>query len=194
MPRPSSKDRLIDVGVDLMHRVGYQAASSQTVAEAAGVPKGSFFNHFGSKDDFAELVVRRYVAGGEAMLAALAADTTLSPAQKLQTFLGWNIAEMLENRPGHGCLLGNLAIESAQTGPAVRAAVADGFLRWRAQLAAIIAAGRTDGSLAGQIEPEALADLILNSCQGALLRMKVDPDPRHIEAIGKALNALLALA
>ena len=49
----STREHLIDVGLDLMHQHGYQATEMKGILNSANVPKGSFHQHFGSKEDFA---------------------------------------------------------------------------------------------------------------------------------------------
>lgn len=64
MGRPSRRGELLDIGVDVLHRRGYSAASVEAITELAGVPKGAFFNHFGSKEAFAVEALRRYSGDG----------------------------------------------------------------------------------------------------------------------------------
>jgi len=60
MARPGKKAELVEAGLDLLHRRGFSATSVADIAEAAGVPKGSFYNHFKSKDDFGSAVLDLY--------------------------------------------------------------------------------------------------------------------------------------
>src|SRR3984957_11028955 len=58
----STRNRLIDVGLELMRRHGYGATGLQELLSAAGVPKGSFYHHFASKEEFTTAVIERYAA------------------------------------------------------------------------------------------------------------------------------------
>ena len=59
MTAKSTRDRLIDVGLELMHQNGYNATGLTEILNAADVPKGSFYHHFGSKEDFAAAALER---------------------------------------------------------------------------------------------------------------------------------------
>jgi len=61
MATKSPRDHLIDVGVGLMHQNGYNATGLTDILKAADVPKGSFYHHFGSKEDFAAAALERYM-------------------------------------------------------------------------------------------------------------------------------------
>ena len=52
--------RLTDAGYLLFNRHGYNATGIQQITDQAGVPKGSFYNHFGSKEAFAAQILRHY--------------------------------------------------------------------------------------------------------------------------------------
>ena len=48
MSEKSTRDHLVEVGQELMHRRGYNATGLSDILRAADVPKGSFYHHFGS--------------------------------------------------------------------------------------------------------------------------------------------------
>src|SRR5579859_3606633 len=57
---PSTRDNLIGVGLELMRKGGYGATGVQDILHAARVPKGSFYHHFDSKEEFTAAVLERY--------------------------------------------------------------------------------------------------------------------------------------
>src|SRR5580692_686039 len=63
MARPSLREKLASSAVDTLHTLGFKGCSIQDITEAAGVPKGSFFNHFENKEDLAIDALRRYLEG-----------------------------------------------------------------------------------------------------------------------------------
>ncbi|MDT7633255.1 MAG: TetR/AcrR family transcriptional regulator, transcriptional repressor for nem operon, partial [Pseudonocardiales bacterium] len=65
MPRPSLRENVVAAAVDQFHRRGYQGSGVKDITDAAGLPKGSFYNYFGSKEDMALEALRRYGAGRE---------------------------------------------------------------------------------------------------------------------------------
>ena len=61
MVRPSLREKLACSAVDTLHTHGFKGCSIQDITEAAGVPKGSFFNHFENKEALAIDALRRYL-------------------------------------------------------------------------------------------------------------------------------------
>src|SRR6185295_5851434 len=78
MPRPSNPDvrrRLLAAGLDLVHARGFAASGVKDITDAAGVPKGSFYAYFPSKEGFAAAILEHYWADIEQrLLPILAAD------------------------------------------------------------------------------------------------------------------------
>ena len=66
MNAKSSREHLLDVGVELMHQNGYNATGLSDILKAADMPKGSFYHHFSSKEDFAAAALARHTAREDA--------------------------------------------------------------------------------------------------------------------------------
>ena len=81
MPRHSVRDVIVETALGEFHRIGYAACSVDTITRAAGVPKGSFYNHFKSKEELAVEVVAKYTAEAEWNGVT---DPELTPLQKLR--------------------------------------------------------------------------------------------------------------
>ncbi len=87
MSKQTTKENLIEVGLGLIHSAGYTATGINQVLEAAKVPKGSFYHHFTTKDEFVLDVVRRYAAGEQERWVRLLDDSNLSPAEETAPIL-----------------------------------------------------------------------------------------------------------
>ena len=86
MSAKSTRDHLIDVGLDLMHRHGFNATGLTEILQAADVPKGSFYHFFGSKEEFAAAALERYAAQKAEHSAAVLGDATTSPLKRLKRY------------------------------------------------------------------------------------------------------------
>src|SRR5215470_4449012 len=84
--KANHRDLLLDTGLRVMHKRGFNATSVQDITEAAGVPKGSFYNHFESKEALGAEAVLRYIESNNETQAALR-DTKLSPYARLRKYL-----------------------------------------------------------------------------------------------------------
>ena len=167
--------RLLDAGLDLFLRQGYNATGIQHIADAARVPKGSFYNHFPSKEAFAAAIVARYAdrmrASWERMMAS-APDTPMATIRHV-------FAEMIRYHARRvaepsGCLIGNFAAEVAVSSVGCRERLLEAQLAWRERLAGLIAAGQACGEVRADIDATALSALTWGAWEGGLLRMKVE--------------------
>ena len=192
MARPGKKAELVEAGLDLLHRRGFSATSVADIAEAAGTPKGSFYNHFESKDDFGSAVLDQYFAEVRAALAE-----TLQPGKKPALMRLRDYFVRLRKYVGQdgyarGCLIGNISAEVSAVSDATRTQLARLIADWTSALAACLKDGQRDGSVRGDLKPEDLASLLLNAWQGALLRAKVERRPAALDNFIEVLLPRLA--
>jgi TetR/AcrR family transcriptional repressor of nem operon len=170
----STRDHLIEVGLDLMRRRGYGATGLQEILQAAGVPKGSFYHHFGSKEEFAVAVVERYsVMVGEHVSLTLG-NARQSPLKRLRRYFEELIAMAGQSAPIPGCLVGTLSLEMAAASSLLQAKLSSGFEGWQAAVASVLREAVQRGDLPASTRPEPLAGFVLNSWEGALLRSQAD--------------------
>jgi TetR/AcrR family transcriptional repressor of nem operon len=171
---PSSRDHLIEVGLELMRKHGYGATGLQEILEQAGVPKGSFYHHFGSKEEFAAVIIERYAAiAGEHATAALA-NKRQAPLKRLHRYFQELIHTAGQLAPIQGCLLGSLSLEVAGDSPLLQDRLRSNFAIWQAIVATVLREAVEKGDLPKSTKPEALAGFVLNSWEGALLRSQAD--------------------
>ena len=86
MPRPSLKEQIVEAAVETLHRKGFHGSSVQDITEAAKAPKGSFYNHFVSKEDLALAALQRYWERGETSRKILR-DGQYPPLERLNRYL-----------------------------------------------------------------------------------------------------------
>jgi TetR/AcrR family transcriptional repressor of nem operon len=187
MPRPSARDRLLAAGLDRIHRNGFAATGVADIAEAAGAPKGSFYNHFPSKEAFGIAALEAYRAASAHAFAALA-DPALPPARRVRTHFA-RLRDLIAGK--HfvaGCLMGNLAGEGAAVSEPIRLRLRELFAEWSAGLAACMHAG---AATADGLTPEQLADVLIAAWQGAVQRAKVERDGAPLDAFAMLLERLL---
>ncbi|GII80153.1 TetR family transcriptional regulator [Sphaerisporangium rufum] len=164
-----------------MRRKGFTAAGVRDITAAAGVPQGSFTNHFTSKEAFGLEILDRYFADVRDLIAATLRAPDLPPLRRLAAYFDAVTARLAERGWHHGCLVGNMSLESAEHSEAIRARLAAIFAEWREPFAECLAQARERGELADGAAPDDLADFLLSSWQGAILRMKVERDPAPLE-------------
>src|SRR5438132_13003007 len=172
-----TKAALVDAGLHLMLEKGYHHMGIQDVLQTAGVPKGSFYYYFPSKEAFGLEVIAQFSAACLARLEQHLGDTTASPLTRLRRHYDELLARFERRGCRGGCLIGNLSQELADQHPRLRAQLDAVLTSWRARYAQLFREAQAVGDLRADLDPEALADFYLDSFEGALLRAKVSKSP-----------------
>lgn len=174
MGRPSYKEHIVAAAAELFHARGFNGCGVQEIADHAKVQKGSFYNHFKSKEALLLEVLERYRAGH-------ALDTHAEPERAALERLRLHFEGMAEGLGSahycKGCLIGNLATEMADASPEVRGALADAMQQWSSGVAELLRQAQKEGALARHHHPETLGRFIVNAWQGVVARAKVDKSP-----------------
>ena len=172
MSRGKSRDRLLEVGLELFGTKGYAATGVQDIADAAEVPKGSFYNYFDSKEDFAVAVLERYREQAATHFAQLTSPENTSPLGRLEAFLREMETQMVASSFGGGCLAGRLAQELAGEQVAFREPLCHVFSSMQGAVEQCLRQAQAAGELAADEAPALLAGFLVNTWQGAMLRAK----------------------
>lgn len=181
MARPSLRNNILDAGLKVMFRKGYTASGVREIVAAADAPQGSFTNHFRSKEAFAREVLDRYFEHVRGLVGEALGDRTLSPRARLERYLDIVTERLAADGFTRGCLIGDFSLEAAPQSEMLRERLEAIFEEWTAEFAACIAEGQAAGELADDFSPNDLAEFLLASWEGAILRMKVERSPRALE-------------
>jgi len=181
MGRRSLRDKILQTGLRVMFRSGYQGASVRDICATAGVPQGSFTNHFRSKEAFAEEVLDRYFDYLKGLVRQALNDETLTPRQRLKRYLDIITGKLERDRWRLGCLIGDFSLEASSQSKLLRERLDAIFQEWRTPFASCIAAAQSAGEIDSQFDATELAEFLLASWEGAILRMKVERGPAALE-------------
>jgi len=181
MGRRSLRNQILRAGLPVLFRSGYHAASVRDICAAAGAPQGSFTNHFRSKEAFAVEVLNRYFDYLKDMVAAALTDETLTPRQRLRRYLDVITEKLERDRWMIGCLIGDFSLQVSSHSRLLRKRLDSIFREWRTLFASCIAAAQTAGEVDSRFDATELAEFLLASWEGAVLRMKVERSPAALE-------------
>lgn len=181
MSRRSLRDEILNAGLRVMVQSGYQAASVRDICAAAGAPQGSFTNHFPSKEAFAREVLNRYFAHTKELVNEALSDKSLTPRQRLKRYLDITTEKLAAAQWNRGCLIGDFCAEASFHSKLIRRRLQEIFLEWRAPFAECLAEAQTTSEIESRFDPADLAEFLLASWEGALLRMKVERSPAALE-------------
>src|SRR6202034_4495980 len=181
MPKPSNRDRILEAGLKVMVRKGYVGAGVRDIVAEASAPQGSFTNHFRSKEHFAREVLDLYFDHTKRAVAEALEDRSLGPRDRLRRYLDIITGRLAGAEFARGCLMAAFSLEAAPQSEMLRTRLAEIFSEWRAPFAACIAEGQGAGEIATTFMPEELAEFLLSSWEGAILRMKVERNTEPLE-------------
>jgi TetR/AcrR family transcriptional repressor of nem operon len=165
--QPSKRAAILDAGRAEFHERGYNATGIAGIASRAdGAYKGSFYNHFASKEDLAIEVIAEY---GQSQRMEMLQDRDIEPLARIQGHFEF-MAEQLRAEGIHlGCLLGNFAAEMSNDTPRMRDAVIGNLRAW-ADLVAAALDDAADTHAAKGHDSQTTAWLLIDAYEGAALR------------------------
>ncbi len=182
MPASSTKDRLLEVGLSMMLERGYADLGIQAVLAATKTPKGSFYHHFSSKEDYALQVIDRYMVEVHRGLDECLSDRTLPPLSRVRRF--FEETEKTYRSQGYlGCPLGGLGQELSGVNDTFRRKIEWCLSAIAERIAACLEEARARGELGAGSDPHELAHLLVNCWEGAALRCRLQRDPRPLAAM-----------
>ena len=147
----------------------------------AGVPKGSFYHYFPSKEVFARNVLKRYAEAEVERVSRILENSTLPPLKRLRSYFEELSATNGIHAEVSGCLVGSMTLEIADGSEALRIQLRSFFEVWQEAIASVLRQAVLRGDLDKTTKPGALADFLLSSYEGALVRMKADRSNRPLE-------------
>jgi TetR/AcrR family transcriptional repressor of nem operon len=183
--KPSLREDILNAGLKVMFRSGYQGATVRDICAAAGAPHGSFTNHFRSKEAFAEEVLDRYFANLKGFVKEALDDKSLTPRQRLMRYLDIISGVLKGAEWNRGCLIGDFSLQTTAQSELLRERLEAIFQEWRVPFAWCIAEAQTAGEIDSTFDPMDLAEFLLASWEGAILRMKVERGPAALDRFKK---------
>ncbi len=185
---------MLESGVRTLHEQGFANSGIREITAAAGVPQGSFTNHFKSKEAFGLAVLDRYYKGIQAIMAATLGDHSLSPVDRLHAYFDTVTTGFADSDWHHGCLIGNLSLETAEHSDALRARLVLMLGDITGVFVQAIHAAQSAGEIRDDFAAEEVASALMASWQGAILWMKVHRCAKSIQRFKRVtLAAFLAV-
>jgi TetR/AcrR family transcriptional repressor of nem operon len=171
-----TKQQLLEQGMAMLLREGYHHLGIAAVLEATDIPKGSFYHHFASKEDFGLQAIDLYMTQVHAGLDQCLGDETLPPLQRVRRFFELS-AEKYRTEGYLGCLLGGLGQELSGVSEVFRRKVEQCFSEIAQRIAGCLAQAVQRGDLPKETDAQRMAQLLVNCWEGAALRSRLLRDP-----------------
>jgi TetR/AcrR family transcriptional regulator, transcriptional repressor for nem operon len=182
------KENILDIGVGLFNKKGYNGIGIKEVLDEAQIPKGSFYHYFKSKEDFGLQVVKRYSDSTLTFLRSHLEDNSKSPKERLIQFFDAMQEIYMKKECKEGCLLGNSATELADVNTSFSSLLQNEFVAYENIFECNIQQAQERGEISSDKSAKKIGAFILNSFEGALLRMKVDKSIEPIAILSEFIE------
>lgn len=180
----TTKQHLLEAGLKMLLERGYNDLGVQALLDVTNTPKGSFYHHFESKEDFAMQVVDLYMVEVHKGLDAFLKNANMPPLARVRSF--FEATREKYRAEGHlGCMLGGVGQELAGVSENFAKKIDACFESIGEQIAACLAEAQQRGELAKDVDPRRMAKLLVNCWEGAALRSRLQ---RRAEPLDEMLD------
>lgn len=170
--KENTKNQLLEAGINIMIEKGYNNTGIQEVLQTTGVPKGSFYYYFDSKEDFGLKIIDYFEQQYNQKLCLYLDDKSKSSVERLRAYCEDGKKNFEAQRCRRGCLIGNLSQEMADQSEAFRARLEEVLTKWRNRFAQTIKEGQSNGEISKELDTVELAEFFLSGWEGAVMRSK----------------------
>jgi TetR/AcrR family transcriptional repressor of nem operon len=179
--KENTKNRILEIGAEIIHLKGFHHTGIQEILNAAGVPKGSFYNYFKNKEDFGLRVIDYYVDFFSMISREILTDKAISPVTKIDRLLNWFIDFFKSKDYAYGCPIGNLAQEMGDLSPEFREKLKRAIDSMIDIYAGLLSEAQGSGEVSKGLDVKEAARFIVSSWHGALMHMKAAKGPHPLE-------------
>jgi TetR/AcrR family transcriptional repressor of nem operon len=185
MAKEDTRARIIAQGAQIVHLKGFNSAGVQEILRAADVPRGSFYFYFKSKEEFGLALIDYYMEYFLGRMDAHFRSSRSSPLTTLRAFFNEKLQEFRNAQFQGGCPIGNLAQEMGDLNEAFQARLREAFEHIKERIVLCLGSAQEQNEIDPGLDPLETADFILNSWEGALMRMKVVNDDEPLIVFDK---------
>jgi TetR/AcrR family transcriptional regulator, transcriptional repressor for nem operon len=191
MAKPSNREKILTEGLRVVHAHGYAGASVRDIVQAAGVPQGSFTNHFVSKEAFGLEILELYYANGREVIRQTLRNDELPPLQRLRDYIDTNKARLNKDSMRNGCLFGNFTAEASDHSELIRNRLVEIYAEVQDAIAYCLQAAVKTGELPADFRCNDVAGFIVSSLQGANLLAKAQRSPVPVDRLKHVLFSMV---
>ncbi len=189
----NTRGKILFAAYKEIHCHGFQAASLSNILAHTGVTKGALYHHFPNKLELGYAVVDEVIAHRIDL-------SFIQPLQDIDNPIDGFI-ELLQSEGNSfsmtdielGCPLANLAQEMAPIDEGFRIRLTRIYQKWHQSITDLMIEAKSSGQLIEQVDPEALAIMIVATMEGSILAAKVSQDLNKLYLCGRGLIQYLQL-
>ena len=180
---------LLRAGLGVLTEKGFSATGIDEVLRRVGVPKGSFYHYFDSKEAFGSALIAQYADFFARKIDRHLLNENLSPLARLHAFVADAQAGMARHAFRRGCLIGNLGQEMGALPESFRSQLRTVFTDWESRFAVCLRAAQACGEVSKHVDCEQVASFFWIGWEGAVLRAKLEQSAAPLEIFGRGFFA-----
>lgn len=173
---------LIRAGLDVMTEKGFSASGLDEILKSVGVPKGSFYHYFQSKEDFGSVLIDTYSVGFAAKIDRFLLDDEFAQIDRFRNLIDNLRQNMIKHDFSRGCLVGNLGQEMGALPLAYRQQLIDVFEDWQRRTSDCLQKAQQHNEIATDINCSELARFFWIGWEGAVLRAKLERSASSLDS------------
>ncbi len=174
-------EEILDIGYDVFRKNGYHNVGINQILKESGIPKGSFYNFFKSKEDFANKVMERYGETNANSIQDFLDKSELTPIESLKSFYSFMIDINETDKYLSGCIINNMSIEVGRINEVMASKANEQFIGWLNILASVISKGQELKEITKKYSPLEIAEYLHSGFYGTFSRMKVTRNRTYMD-------------
>jgi len=180
--RNETRTQLIHTGIEILAEKGFSATGIDEILKSIGVPKGSFYHYFESKDRFGLELIDSYSRALKGKLNRFLLDDTLQPLDRLKAYMTDAERSMEKYDFKRGCLIGNLGQEMGRLPEDFRERLTSVLEDWQGLVERCLEEAKVHGQVSSDLDCKQLAYIFWTGWEGAVLRAKLERSAKPLKA------------
>lgn len=166
-------EHLLEKGTEILWSKGYNGTSVNDIVKAAGIPKGSFYFYFKSKEDFAIKAIEHYFNENIGPFLSILEDKATSPVKRLVAVYEYRIEKLKgELNCKLGCLASNIGNEMSEHSESIRKVILEKEKFYKGKLVEVAEEAQECGEINASLNVTNLIEFIEDAGKGAMITMK----------------------
>ncbi len=188
----TKKELVVSKGLKALYLKGYNATGVKELTDTAKIPKGSFYNYFKNKEDFAVEAMKLFTEREITFIQEVLSNKSIPPLERIEKLYRAKTDHFVEKGSySLGCFLCNITLEMADVSPLIAKAASQMFRVEDLPVIDCLKEAQVTGDLGTSIDVYELSDLIRDSWLGALIMMKANKNPEPLYIFLKNLRNLI---
>jgi TetR/AcrR family transcriptional regulator, transcriptional repressor for nem operon len=174
MAKHTHRDKILESGLRVVHERGFAGASVRDIVRAAGVPQGSFSNHFASKEAFGVEILNLYFEQTLEIIQKTLHNDQLAPLERIRAYIEGVDTSLIKKNELNGCLMGNFSLESGEQSPMIQRRLVELFAEVQKEIANCVRDAVKAKELPSSTNARDFATFLHASLEGALLQSRAE--------------------